>query len=147
MSIQDILTEFEGEKPFLYDDATGRTIGPGYTVQGNPTIGVGRALNKDPLSHEECQYLLTGTINRLTSDLMQYAWFASLDEVRQEAVVSMVFNLGESGFLLHWPKLIAALSVHDWVAASQECDDPHWRAQVGARADKTAKAILTGVWL
>ena len=34
----------ESYRRFVYDDATGREIVPGYTVQGNPTICYGRNL-------------------------------------------------------------------------------------------------------
>ena len=53
------LAEHEDVRLQVYDDATGRPILPGDTVQGHPTIGVGRKLDDDRgVSHDEAMMLL-----------------------------------------------------------------------------------------
>ena len=37
------LTEEEGSRSLVYDDAAGKTLAHDYTLRSNPTIAVGRA--------------------------------------------------------------------------------------------------------
>lgn len=46
----------EGEVLKVYDDATGKPIGPGSVVVGNPSIAVGRNLSGRGLTTVECEY-------------------------------------------------------------------------------------------
>ena len=54
---QELLGD-EGERLFVYDDATGRPVGKGSTLIGNPTIGVGRCLSTRGITRAESRALL-----------------------------------------------------------------------------------------
>ena len=59
------------------------------------TIGVGRNLEDVGLSDAEIDYLLENDIVRTEELLDEYmSWWRELDEVRQEALVNFVFNVG-----------------------------------------------------
>ena len=72
-------------------------------------------------------------------------WAQGLDEVRHAALVNMTFNLG-IGRLCGFTKFIAALRASDWKTARNEMLDSQWAKQVGARAQRLAIQIETGVW-
>ena len=64
------------------------------------TIGVGR--NIDPeggigLSEDEIDYLLQNDIDRIITELdFEYGWFSELNEARQDAMIDISFNLGQT---------------------------------------------------
>lgn len=112
---------------------------------GKLTIGVGRNLDDRGLTDSEIAFLLENDVALATADCRRLFYqFDDLDDVRQEVLVSMAFNLGFerlSGF----KKLRAAVRARNWAAASREMLDSKWATQVGARAQRLAKAMQTGV--
>ena len=64
------------------------------------TIGVGRNVDKSGglgLSDDEVDYLLQNDIDRVSGELdSEYEWFAGLDDVRQDAMIDISFNLGQT---------------------------------------------------
>lgn len=59
--LEDQLERQESYRRFVYDDATGQEIVPGYTVQGNPTIGYGRDLmteGSDYAGVTDCPFIM-----------------------------------------------------------------------------------------
>ena len=66
---------------------------------GYETIGVGRNISEDGLglSDDEIDYLLSNDIKRVREELTEeYYWFAGLDEARQDAMIDISFNLGQT---------------------------------------------------
>jgi GH24 family phage-related lysozyme (muramidase) len=66
---------------------------------GYETIGVGRNISESGLglSDDEIEYLLVNDIRRCRKELTQeYEWFSSLDSVRQDAIIDLSFNLGQT---------------------------------------------------
>ena len=64
---------------------------------GYETIGVGRNIAESGLglSEDEIEYLLNNDIKRVREELEDnYFWFAALNEVRQDAMIDISFNLG-----------------------------------------------------
>ena len=136
----DRIIAHEGDRDRPYDDATGKELRPGDTLQGNITIGAGLNLSAG-LSVTERNFLLNGRISDAMIDLdRNIPWWTELDEVRRQVLVEMCYNMG-------WPKLsrfgkmLAALQRRDWQAAAIEMRDSLWARQVGPRA-RTLAALM-----
>jgi lysozyme len=110
---------------------------------GKLTIGIGRNLDDVGISKSEAYYLLDRDIARSVKEAQSFAWFWQLDEVRQDVVVAMVFNLGFEGFR-EFGKTIAALASRNFTLAATEMLDSDWARQVGQRARTLSKMMLTG---
>ena len=101
------------------------------------TIGVGR--NIDPeggigLQEDEIDYLLQNDIDRIITELdFEYGWFSELNEARQDAMVDISFNLGQTR-LRKFQKALTAMAKSDWDTAADEFMDSKWSKQVGNRA-------------
>jgi lysozyme len=108
------------------------------------TIGVGRNLEDVGLSEEEIDMLLLNDIMR-TKELMDdyIPWHSDLDEIRQEALINFVFNVG-IGTTMKFKNAMAALEEHDYDTASTEMLDSNWAKQVGNRAIEITQMIKTG---
>ena len=134
----------EGYRSAVYDDATGQLILPGVHVQGHPTIGIGWALDTNPLSHERALVILAWHVDDKTSELFAaLPWAQTLDEARCRALVKMAFNLGVPG-LLQFHNMLAALQSARWAEAAAEARNSAWFHQVGQRAESIANAFETG---
>lgn len=112
---------------------------------GKLTIGIGRNLDDNGITQDEANYMLQNDIALSVKELSQYGWFKRLDEVRQGALINMHFNLGLPR-LLTFRKMIAALDAQDFKRAANEALDSRWANQVGARADRLARQLVTGEW-
>jgi len=108
------------------------------------TIGVGRNLEDVGLSEEEIDMLLLNDIVR-TKELMDdyIPWHSDLDEIRQEALINFVFNVG-IGTTMKFKNAMAALKEHDYDTAATEMLDSNWAKQVGSRAIEITQMIKTG---
>ncbi|MDZ4242178.1 MAG: glycoside hydrolase family protein, partial [Candidatus Omnitrophota bacterium] len=69
--------------------------------------------------------------------------FRQLDDVRQEVIVSMAFNLGIAG-LMRFRKMLAALDDGEYGLAADEMLDSRWADQVGRRAQRLARQMRSG---
>lgn len=123
--------------------AEGLRLKPYRCTAGKLSIGCGRNLDDVGITKAEAYTLLDNDIARSTRQAQQFPWFWELDDVRQDAVIEMIFNLGLSGFQ-GFHRLIAALDDGDWERASEECLASKWREQVGRRAHGIAQMFLTG---
>ena len=111
------------------------------------TIGVGRNVDKGGglgLSDDEVDYLLQNDIDRVVSELdSEYDWFADLDEVRQDALIDISFNLGQTR-LRAFKMALSAMADSDWGEAADQFMDSRWSGQVGNRAKELTDMIRTG---
>ena len=111
------------------------------------TIGVGRNVDKSGglgISDDEVDYLLQNDIDRVSGELdSEYEWFAGLDDVRQDAMIDISFNLGQTR-LRAFKNALAAMAKGDWRAAADEFMDSRWSGQVGNRAKELTEMIRTG---
>jgi lysozyme len=133
-NVVELVTRHEGCRLKPYVDTVGKT-----------TIGVGRNLTDIGISQAESDFMLANDLAACEADLSKFWWFAPLDPVRKAALLDMRFNLGLVG-LLHFPNMLSAIGRQDWATAAQECNDPHWHAQVGIRSEQDAQMLLTGEW-
>ena len=111
------------------------------------TIGVGRNVDKSGglgLSDDEIDYLLQNDIDRVSVELdSEYGWFDDLDDVRQDAMIDISFNLGQTR-LRAFKKALAAMDEGDWGEAADQFMDSRWSSQVGNRAKELTEMIRTG---
>ncbi len=137
--VGDLIWKEEGFIPHVYDDQKGfQTLGPGILVDRrrgggiSPTEGRFLMENRIRLAEEEC--------------IRRFTWWWKLNEVRQQVIVCMVYQMGGatvSGF----KKMAAAIQNEDWEAAANEMLDSEWhRKDSPARARRMAKIMRTGEW-
>ncbi len=111
---------------------------------GKVTIGVGRNLEDMGLSDDEVLTLLANDVNRCISEAeCALGWYKRLDPVRQDVIVSMLFQMGLSRFL-KFHKTIVALKIGDYALASKEMLLSSWAAQTPARAKELSEMMRTG---
>ena len=113
---------------------------------GYETIGVGRNISEDGLglSEDEIDYLLNNDIKRVREALTEeYYWFAGLNDARQDAMIDLSFNLGQTR-LRGFVKALEAMSREEFENAADEFMDSRWSEQVGDRAVEVTEIIRTG---
>lgn len=133
----------------VYDDATGKPIGPGTVVKGTPTIGIGLACGKghDGLYREESLLILDRRLDEREHGLRAaLPWFDRLDDVRQCVLIEMAFQNGVQG-LLDFKDMLAAVEAGDWVRAELEMLDSRWATQAQhERVQTLTSQMRTGQW-
>ena len=122
----------------------GIRLKPYQDTEGLLTIGIGRCLDRVGISEGEAELMLSNDLE----DAVKAARFVihnyeKLDEVRQEVVVNMAFNLGRNG-LTEFRKMRMALGEEKYDLAAEEMLDSKWAKQVGARATELAQRMRTG---
>ena len=111
---------------------------------GVATIGYGHALPNNPISLAAAELILDDDIAEATADCIRaFPWFSSLDPVRKDVLINLVFNLGIAG-VSRFHRMIAALAIQNWDTASQEMLASQWAGQVGARAVQLALMLKLG---
>ena len=113
---------------------------------GYETIGVGLNISEDGLglSEDEIDYLLNNDIKRVREELTEeYYWFAGLNDARQDAMIDLSFNLGQTR-LRGFVKALEAMSREEFENAADEFMDSRWSEQVGDRAVEVTEIIRTG---
>ena len=75
----------------------------------------------------------------------EYDWFSGLDSVRQDAMIDISFNLGQTR-LRAFKKALLAMSEGDWDEAADEFMDSRWSDQVGIRAKNLTNMIRSGAY-
>ncbi len=100
---------------------------------GYETIGVGRNISESGLglADDEIDYLLSNDIRRCKEELIgEYDWFKDLDSVRQEALIDLSFNIGQTR-LRGFVKALGYMDIGDYDKAGDEFYDSRWATQVG----------------
>lgn len=138
----------EGEVLKVYDDATGKPIGPGSVVRGNPTAGVGRNLSGRGLTQAEAEYLLGNDIDACERELAHLAWITSLSPGRQTVIYSLYFNTGlgnPARFEAKWPHFLAQMSSGAFAQAADNLESTQpWASEVGPRARRLGELVRYG---
>jgi lysozyme len=134
----EMLKVHEGVETYAYKCSENKT-----------TIGVGRNVDKNGglgLSDDEVDYLLQNDINRIILELdSEYSWYSDLDDVCQNAMIDISFNLGQTR-LRAFKKALAAMSEGDWDEAADQFMDSRWSEQVGIRAKNLTEMIRSGAY-
>lgn len=132
-------------------------------TQGYLTIGVGRCLDTNPLTEEEiCEighncrekpitkaqafYLLRNDLAKVKKQLdNSLSWWRDLDADRGFVLIDMCFNLGIVK-LLKFKNTLSNLALGNWDAAARGIRQSLYYKQVGKRAERNARCIITGVY-
>jgi len=150
MNVQRVIEQLkrhEGLRLTVYDDATGKPVAKGDTLQGNPTIGVGRLLTEGRgLTTIEVEMLLENDIEVVVDDLNRNVpWWNELNDARQAVLINLCFNMGWPRLSL-FEKMLAALESGDMETAADEMIDSRWFSQVGLRGLELSEQLRTGAW-
>lgn len=122
----------EGFRGTAYRDTVGKlTIGYGCNIDAGWSQGLAAAV-------------LAYQAQNVWQQLCAYWWWAGLDDVRASVLVDLGFNDGVNG-LLHYPKMIAAISAKNWQAAHDELLDSDAARALPSRYKALAQILLTGV--
>lgn len=113
------------------------------------TIGVGRLIDKRKggrLTDDEIDYLLANDIAEKERELeASVSFYKRLDEARKGVLLNMAFNLGVQG-LLGFRNTLKLIETGKYEEASKEMLKSKWASQVGDRAVRLSKQMLTGEW-
>src|SRR5216683_3351843 len=146
-NLEDDLIRDEGERLRAYRD-----------TKGIWTIGIGHNIEADPVENPQLQHLINPGIDRATvdelfaSDLgnaksqlgLHLPWWTELDDIRQDVLVNMTFNMGINT-LLQFHNTLAKLQAGDYDGAADGMLASAWAGQVGQRAQRLATQMRTGV--
>jgi lysozyme len=110
---------------------------------GKPTVGVGHNLER-PLSDAAIMQILRDDIDTCAAELDRARpnW-RQHDEIRQNVLVEMCFNLGMPR-LHKFSKMWAALDEHSYPEAAKQMLHSNWAVQVGTRAQTLANRMRSG---
>ena len=137
MSLSDLIRDLQ-----MFEGNSGR---PYRCPAGFVTIGYGRNLDANPISMAEAEFLLFNDVDRAKTVVRRTVQtFDFLDEVRQDVLVQMAFQMGEAG-LRGFRKMLEALQVADFAEAAREMrDSKWWREDSRTRAETLARRMETG---
>ena len=134
--LEEMLIRQEGKRKFAYECTAGKI-----------SIGIGRNLEDRGLSDDEIMFMLRNDIEISSTELSKnFDWFSSLNQARQDALISMHFNIG-LGKLLQFEKTLKHLEDSNFNAASEEMLCSKWADQVGKRAIELSLMIRTGKYV
>lgn len=136
----------EGIRLKVYDDATGKPIVPGSVVIGHPTIGIGRALDTKGCTEQEAYQWCSNDIEEKKNGLVAgIDFWPQLDDVRQNVLIEMAFQMGVTG-LLAFHGMLGAMKAQDWRSAADAGLDSAWARETSARARKLMTMLASGAW-
>lgn len=132
----------EGFRAYVYVDTVGkRTCGYGHNLDASPLPNLAF-----PVTEAQATQILGKDVERISTALMRaLPWVASLDEARLGVLTNMGFNLGVNG-LLEFHKVLEYLRTGGYTGASEAMVQSKWYTQVGDRAVRLVKQMLTGIW-
>lgn len=123
----------------------GLSLKPYKDTVGKLTIGFGKNLDEG-ITIQQAYALLALDIDTATKELDRVlpSW-REHNDVCQNVLVEMVYNLGANRFLT-FKKMILALRDRDYSRAAIEMMSSKWAGQVGKRAATLANVMETGEW-
>jgi lysozyme len=93
---------------------------------------------------EHAEDALVSDVMRTKASLDRFvAWWRGLDDVRQDVLVNMTFNMGVER-LLGFSEMLAALKSKDFLAAAAQMLNSEWARQLPRRADRLAEQMKLG---
>lgn len=139
-NLMGMLKRHEGLKLTRYKCPTGHiTIGYGHNLEAKP-------LNlPETITEKEAEHILVEDILDCEQDLYSISWFNNLDEVRQDVLIDMVFNLGFAG-LLKFKNTLGYIKEGKYEEAAENMLKSKWATQVGDRAVELAYMMKSGAY-
>ena len=131
----DDLKRDEGLRLTAYKDTVGVwTIGYGHAHVAPATVW----------TQAQADSQLHVDVARAVADLdSALGWWRDLDDVRQDVMAELAFNMG-IGTLLEFRNTLGAVQRGDYAAAADGMAASLWARQVGARALRLAAMMRTG---
>jgi lysozyme len=124
----------------------GLRLKPYTDTVGKLSIGYGRNLDDVGISYDEATVMLDTDLNRNTALARRLDWFDSLDPVRQDIVVMLIFSMGIGGFST-FHNMIQAIKDRNWSVAAYELSNSKWATQVQKeRKYALTNALEKGEW-
>lgn len=130
-ALLDDIKRHEGWSPTVYKCPAGR-----------PTIGYGFNLDEG-IPEEVADYWLRHIVKKTRDELSGLKEFQELNDVRQNVLINMCFNLGLPR-LMKFENMWGCLSDGDFYGAAFEMLDSRWAHQVGPRAEELADKMRAG---
>lgn len=113
---------------------------------GKWTIGVGFNLDDVGLYPEEVAFILDNRCMKIIRELDDYlSWWRGLDDVRQNVLAEMAFNMGLQR-VLGFHDMLAYLKAGYYNRAAQAGSDSLWAKEVGDRAARLMLMMADGQW-
>lgn len=126
----------------LLEQQEGFRANPYRDSRGFLTIGFGTNLDAG-ITHDQAKALMDCQLAANEAALMDYPWFAGLDEMRRGVIENMAYNMGVDG-VLEFQDMIAAIEAKDWPEAAKQMLASEWAGEVGDRAQVLAEIMRTG---
>lgn len=127
----------EGRVPYAYTDS-----------EGYWTIGVGFLIDRHKGGHvpgDVIDYWLDYNVKEIGNKLNAlFPWFHTLDDLRQNVIANMTYQLGTNG-LLEFKRFLAACQEHDYQKAADEIMDSKAAKQAPNRFKRHSDTMRTGV--
>lgn len=134
VELKERIKKKEGKRNKMYVDSVGKR-----------TIGYGHNLDDKPISDDACEVILMDDINDCINDLdRELSWWRSLDDVRQNVMVELAYNLGITG-LCSWKNTMSFIKSGEYSKAAEKLRGSKAAAQTGNRYPELAKMIETGI--
>ena len=113
------------------------TIGYGHTAGVKPG---------DTITEAEAEYELIGDVTAAERALDLLApWWRRLDQVRQDAVTELAFNLGASKLVREFPDTMSAIKGGAFAVAGADLAADQWAKDVGpGRSGRIISMLKTG---
>ena len=130
------LSRDEGRVPYAYQDSEGYwTCGVGFLIDKNKGGRIPDAV---------IDFWLDYLLDRLKSNLeAMFPWFHTLNDVRQNIIANMAYQLGIDG-LLKFKRFLMACQEHDFDTAADEILDSKAARQAPERFQRHAVSMRTG---
>ena len=132
-ALEEMIARHEGCRLLPYMDTVGKL-----------TIGIGRNLTDNGISVAEANFMFANDV--MTAEMSVRRIFLDWEEFsgnRYNALVDMMFNLGEARFR-KFKKMIAAINREEWAMAAVEMRNSLWYSQVPSRAEELARLVEHG---
>lgn len=139
-SLRDRIKRHEGLCQFPKPDAKGWWV-----------IGFGHDLTEQQaqdyvqgVTDDEAEDLLDADIARATAQLQQYfPWAIELDQVRQNVLIEMIFQMGFTG-VQAFHRTLSAIRSGDYPLAASRMLMSLWHTQTPARCEELANLMRNG---
>jgi len=136
----------EGKRLAAYHDTEGiLTVGIGHNCVAKPVAGVAKI--GDRITEEQCRELFEADVSEAMAELdRRFPWWSGLDDVRQNILVNMCFNMGGKT-LAGFVNTLRFIEQGEYSLAADGMLQSKWARQVGNRAKRLAQMMRTGEWL
>lgn len=131
VKLQSEVAEDEGKELHLYKDSEGFT-----------TVGVGRNIQANGISEDECALMFRNDCARSIRDLDAHAaWWRATPPHVQRVLINLCFNMG-------WPRLsgfvntLAYMKAGNFPQAAANLKQSKWWTQVGERGPRMVARLL-----